>query len=98
MLSLEEVRIGIVGLGYVGLPLAVEFGKVMPTIGFDINASRIKELEACRDSTLEVDDGELSSATYLTYSDQTEALERCNVFIVTVPDNSMTAFGKCFSR
>jgi len=85
MLALEKVKIGIVGLGYVGLPLAVEFGKVMPTIGFDINTSRIKELEAGRDSTLEVAEAELAEATQLRYSDQLDRLRDCNVFIVTVP-------------
>jgi UDP-N-acetyl-D-galactosamine dehydrogenase len=85
MLSPEDVKLGIVGLGYVGLPLAVEFGKVMPTVGFDINLARIRELETGSDSTLEVDDAELASASYLSYSDQLDTLRGCNVFIVTVP-------------
>ncbi len=85
MLSLQETRIGIVGLGYVGLPLAVEFGKGMPTVGFDINTDRVRELRAGRDRTLEVDDAELAQATQLRYTDQAEDLRVCNVFIVTVP-------------
>ncbi|MGD8853922.1 MAG: Vi polysaccharide biosynthesis UDP-N-acetylglucosamine C-6 dehydrogenase TviB [Gammaproteobacteria bacterium] len=85
MIGLQEARIGIVGLGYVGLPLAVEFGKVMPTVGFDIKAQRIRELRAGRDSTLEVNDTELGGAVHLTYTDELTTLRQCNVFIVTVP-------------
>lgn len=85
MLKIEEVKIGIIGLGYVGLPLAVEFGKLMPTVGFDINTDRIAELQSGKDSTLEVDEAELSEAVQLSYSDQVDALKTCNVFIVTVP-------------
>ena len=85
MLSVEEAKIGIIGLGYVGLPLAVEFGKLMPTVGFDINARRINELKSGKDSTLEVDGDELAGSTQLTYTDQLDELGRCNVFIVTVP-------------
>jgi UDP-N-acetyl-D-galactosamine dehydrogenase len=85
MLSLEDVRIGIVGLGYVGLPLAVEFGKVLPTVGFDIDESRVRELQECRDRTLEVDGTELASAIHLRYSDRLDSLRDCNVFVVTVP-------------
>ena len=55
MLSIDEAKVGITGLGYVGLPLAVEFGKVMPTVGYDINTARIDELRSGKDSTLEVD-------------------------------------------
>jgi len=85
MLKVEEAKIGIIGLGYVGLPLAVEFGKLMPTVGFDINADRISELKSGKDSTLEMDAIELSESSYLSYSDQLEALKDCNVYIVTVP-------------
>ena len=85
MLSVEEAKIGIIGLGYVGLPLAVEFGKLMPTVGFDINTKRINELKSGKDSTLEVDGDELAGSTQLTYTDQLDELGRCNVFIVTVP-------------
>ena len=85
MFLLEEAKIGIIGLGYVGLPLAVEFGKVMPTLGFDINSGRIKALRQGRDSTLEVTADELAAATELTYTDQADQLSSCNVYIVTVP-------------
>ncbi len=85
MLSVEQAKIGIIGLGYVGLPLAVEFGKLMPTVGFDINTPRINELRSGKDSTLEVDSDELAGAKQLSYTDQLDELGRCNVFIVTVP-------------
>ena len=85
MLKIEETKIGIIGLGYVGLPLAVEFGKLIPTVGFDINANRIAELSSGKDSTLEVDAIELSESVHLSYSNQLEALKSCNVYIVTVP-------------
>jgi len=85
MLTVEEARIGIIGMGYVGLPLAVEFGKKMPTTGFDIDAERIHELKSGRDSTLEVDEAELAEATQLGYTGQADGLRDCNVFIVTVP-------------
>ncbi|EPV0455957.1 Vi polysaccharide biosynthesis UDP-N-acetylglucosamine C-6 dehydrogenase TviB, partial [Shigella sonnei] len=73
------------GLGYVGLPLAVEFGKKVTTIGFDINKSRIDELRNGHDSTLECSNLELLEATKLTYACSLDALKECNVFIVTVP-------------
>ena len=82
---MENVKIGIIGLGYVGLPLAVEFAKKYPTTGFDINSGRINELKSGLDSTLEVDREELKQATQLQYSDSVEALASCNVYIVTVP-------------
>jgi len=85
MLTIEEARIGIIGLGYVGLPLAVEFGKKMPTVGFDTNADRVSELKSGKDSTLEVDEAELAEAVQLGYADRAEDLRACNVFIVTVP-------------
>ncbi len=85
MLSLDNTKIGIIGLGYVGLPLAVEFGKKYPTIGFDVNGQRIAELQAGKDSTLEVDADELASARQLQYADAIAALSGCNVYIVTVP-------------
>lgn len=78
-------EIAIIGLGYVGLPLAVEFGKQYSTLGFDINTVRLAELSAGVDSTLEVSNEELAQATYLTYSNELEDLRDCNVFIVTVP-------------
>ena len=80
-----NTTIAIVGLGYVGLPLAVEFGRIMKTVGFDINQHRIDELKAGHDSTLETTDAELKSATQLSYTTNLEDLRDCNVFIVTVP-------------
>jgi UDP-N-acetyl-D-glucosamine/UDP-N-acetyl-D-galactosamine dehydrogenase len=74
-----------VGLGYVGLPLAVEFGKQYPTVGFDLKLARIKELAAGRDSTLEVSRQELKGATTLTFTAHVKDLKRCNVYVVTVP-------------
>lgn len=85
MQHLEESRIAIIGLGYVGLPLAVEFGKRYDTLGFDINQARIEELRAGRDSTLEVDAGELAAAGRLRFSSAVDDMRACNVYIVTVP-------------
>jgi UDP-N-acetyl-D-glucosamine/UDP-N-acetyl-D-galactosamine dehydrogenase len=79
------VRLAIIGLGYVGLPLAVEFGKHIPVVGFDIKQPRIAELAAGHDSTREVDAAELAQARQLGFSADPEALRQCNVFIVTVP-------------
>ena len=90
-MKLENTKIGIIGLGYVGLPLAVEFGKKYPTIGFDINQARVDELKGGTDSTLECSPEELAEATSLTYSTDLNHLNECNVYIVTVPtpvDNS----------
>jgi UDP-N-acetyl-D-galactosamine dehydrogenase len=84
-LNLDKAKLGIIGLGYVGLPLAVEFGKRFPTVGFDIKEARVAELRAGRDSTLEVDRKELKSSTHLEYATDLKALRRCNVFIATVP-------------
>ena len=81
----DSVHVGIIGLGYDGLPLAVEFGKQMPTTGFDINAARVAELRTGRDHTLEVDPEELASAKMLRFSTDLADLEACNVYIVTVP-------------
>jgi UDP-N-acetyl-D-galactosamine dehydrogenase len=78
-------KIGIIGLGYVGLPLAVEFGKVMDVVGFDINQERIAELKNGHDRTLEVDEKELKSATKLSFSFDPQELKSVNYFIVTVP-------------
>ncbi|HET6471286.1 MAG TPA: Vi polysaccharide biosynthesis UDP-N-acetylglucosamine C-6 dehydrogenase TviB [Pseudomonadales bacterium] len=85
MTDLADARPAIVGLGYVGLPLAVEFGRRYPTIGFDINQARVNELRHRRDSTLEVSGEELGAATHLKYSTDLADLSSCNVFIVTVP-------------
>jgi UDP-N-acetyl-D-galactosamine dehydrogenase len=84
-LESDNLRLGVIGLGYVGLPLAVEFGRQLPTLGFDINTQRIAELRSGVDHTLEVEPQELQRATHLTYSAELEDLARCNVFIVTVP-------------
>ncbi|MEW9581492.1 Vi polysaccharide biosynthesis UDP-N-acetylglucosamine C-6 dehydrogenase TviB [Paraburkholderia sp. DGU8] len=85
MLSPHELKLGIVGLGYVGLPLAVEFSKHCPVVGFDINRARISALREGRDITLEVDDSELAAATGMQFSAEVEDLRDCNVFIATVP-------------
>jgi UDP-N-acetyl-D-galactosamine dehydrogenase len=83
--SVKNTSIAIVGLGYVGLPLAVEFGKIYPTVGFDINQKRIQELQSGQDFTLEVSAEELASAQYLRYSCSITDIAPCNVYIVTVP-------------
>jgi UDP-N-acetyl-D-glucosamine/UDP-N-acetyl-D-galactosamine dehydrogenase len=85
MLRIQDLKLAVVGLGYVGLPLAVEFGKRRPVIGFDINRRRIEELQRGHDHTLEVDDEEMASAAQLTYTDDRARLAEANVFIVTVP-------------
>ncbi|HYW04940.1 MAG TPA: nucleotide sugar dehydrogenase [Gammaproteobacteria bacterium] len=85
MLTLEECRVGLIGLGYVGLPLAVEFGKHFPTLGFDLKPERVQELREGWDRTLEVDAAELACATRLRYSDDPSELVDCNVYVVTVP-------------
>jgi UDP-N-acetyl-D-glucosamine/UDP-N-acetyl-D-galactosamine dehydrogenase len=85
MIDFSEVRLGIIGLGYVGLPLAVEFGKILPTLGFDLNPRRIEELTAGDDQTLEVSGEELAEAGQLSFSAEPEALAACNVFIIAVP-------------
>jgi UDP-N-acetyl-D-galactosamine dehydrogenase len=83
--NLSETRIAVVGLGYVGLPLAVEFGRHYDTVGFDINAARIAELRSGRDSTLEASADELRAASRLRYTTDIEMLRDRDVFIVTVP-------------
>jgi UDP-N-acetyl-D-galactosamine dehydrogenase len=85
MRGLSKHKIAIIGLGYVGLPLAVEFGKKYRTVGFDINAPRIKALKAGRDVTLETTGAELEAARKLRFSAQPKDLKACNIFIVTVP-------------
>lgn len=82
---LQEKTIAIIGLGYVGLPLAVEFGKVRQVIGFDINAKRVRELYGGQDFTLECSFQELSEASYLHYSSDSDDLKEAQIFIVTVP-------------
>ncbi len=85
MLSIADLKIAVIGLGYVGLPLAVEFGKKVPVVGFDIYQKRIDELKNGQDHTLEVYPEELKKATQLSYSANLEDLKNCNFFIVTVP-------------
>ena len=84
-MNLENIKIAIIGLGYVGLPLAVEFGKRYATLGFDINTERIDQLRAGHDRTLETTTQELTSATRLLFDTDASSLAECNVFIVTVP-------------
>lgn len=112
MFNLRNCRIGIVGLGYVGLPLAVEFGKHFDTVGFDVNERRIAELKARRDRTLEVPRAELAGATRLAFTTNLADLKRCRVYIVTVPTpidqynrpdlkpliNASTSVGKVLKR
>lgn len=83
--NLKNIKIAIIGLGYVGLPLAVEFGKKFPVIGYDINNQRIKNLKKGIDDTLETSKRELSDATYLKYSNNHEDMKSQNCFIITVP-------------
>ena len=85
MLQLSDLKIAIIGLGYVGLPLAVEFGKQVPVIGFDIHQKRIDKLKSGQDHTLEVSPDELKQASKLSYSADLAELKECNFFIVTVP-------------
>ena len=85
MRVLRDAKIGIIGLGYVGLPLAVEFGKKYCTVGFDINSARIDELRLGRDATLEATAKDLKSSKKLTFTNTAKELEKCNIFIVTVP-------------
>ncbi len=83
--NIDELKIGIIGLGYVGLPLAVEFGKKYPTVGFDISKARVAELAGGTDSTLECSPEELAEATKLTYTSELEGIRDCNFYVVTVP-------------
>ena len=85
MQDISTARIGIVGLGYVGLPLAIEFGKKYPTIGLDVKTKRIDELKSGVDSTCEVDADELASTGQLSFTSDIGDLADCNVYIVTVP-------------
>lgn len=85
MLNLNNINIGVIGLGYVGLPLAVEFSKKFTVIGFDTNIDRINELKNFKDSTLELDESELKKAEFLEFSSEVNDLSDCNFYIVTVP-------------
>lgn len=90
-MNIENQKVALIGLGYVGLPLAVEFGKVRPVLGFDINDARIAELRSGKDSTLEVTTEDLVAATQLEYSSDRSKLKECDIFIVTVPTPIDTA-------
>jgi UDP-N-acetyl-D-galactosamine dehydrogenase len=85
MLSLEAARIAVIGLGYVGLPLAAAFGRLYDTVGYDLDSGRIAELREGRDRTLELDPEELAAADRLTFSDRSADLAGRNIFVVTVP-------------
>ncbi|WP_198265749.1 Vi polysaccharide biosynthesis UDP-N-acetylglucosamine C-6 dehydrogenase TviB [sulfur-oxidizing endosymbiont of Gigantopelta aegis] len=85
MITLGNTKLAIIGLGYVGLPLAVEFAKKYPVIGFDINTSRITELKSGKDTTLELTSDELTQTGQLQYTSNVDDLKSCNVYIVTVP-------------
>ena len=85
MQNLRKCRIAVVGLGYVGLPLAVEFGRRFTTVGFDVKPARIAQLRAGRDVTLEVSRAQFKAARHLAFTSQLQDLKRCDVFIVTVP-------------
>ena len=84
-MQIQDVKLAVVGLGYVGLPLAVEFGKKRQVLGFDINQRRVAELKEGRDHTLEVEPAELAEAVHLSFSSEAEHLAQSNVYIVTVP-------------
>lgn len=83
--DLDDVKLAVVGLGYVGLPLAAEFAKVRSVVGFDVNEARIAELRSGHDRTLELSPSELAEAKHVHYSSDAESLANCNTFIVTVP-------------
>jgi UDP-N-acetyl-D-glucosamine/UDP-N-acetyl-D-galactosamine dehydrogenase len=84
-MTLKLEKLAVVGLGYVGLPVAVAFGRKLPTVGFDINSTRIADLKRGRDATLEVSAEELDGAMHLSFSEKLDDLRDCNMFIVTVP-------------
>jgi len=83
--DIKQLRIGVIGLGYVGLPLAVEFGRKYPTVGFDVKAERVAELEAGTDSTLETSAEELKDAKHLSFTTEAAQIAECNFYVVTVP-------------
>jgi UDP-N-acetyl-D-glucosamine/UDP-N-acetyl-D-galactosamine dehydrogenase len=84
-MNIKDINLAIIGLGYVGLPLAVEFGRIRSVVGFDVNKKRIDELKNNTDSTLEVSTPELRAASFLTFTNDIRDLSKCNCFIVTVP-------------
>ncbi len=83
--DLSKVKLCVIGLGYVGLPIAIEFGKIVPTIGFDINEKRIKDLSAGIDQTLEIEKEDMENSPHLSFTSDSDSLKICNVFIITVP-------------
>ena len=85
MRSMDELRLAVIGLGYVGLPLAAEFGKTFPVVGFDVDAERVDQLRRGHDRTLEMSAEELAEAKQLEFATDLAAIAGCNVFIVTVP-------------
>ncbi len=85
IVKIEDIKLSIIGLGYVGLPLAVEFGRKRPVVGFDINQRRIDELKAGNDITLETTQEELAAAKHVSYTTNLDDLHACNCYIVTVP-------------
>ena len=85
MIDLKSTKIAVIGLGYVGLPLAVEFGKIFPTIGYDLNSKRIAALRAGDDTTREVTADELAQVPHLTFTETIDEIRDCNVYVVTVP-------------
>ena len=112
MRQLRDLKLAVIGLGYVGLPLAVEFGKRRSVIGFDIDERRIRELQSGNDYTNETTSQELAAACHLVFSSDPQALGECNCFIVTVPTpideykrpdlsalvNASTTVGKALKR
>ena len=82
---MTDIKIAIVGLGYVGLPLAVEFGKKFQTVGFDINESRVNDLIKAKDFTLEVSTQEINASSGLQFTTDINEINSCNIFIITVP-------------
>jgi UDP-N-acetyl-D-galactosamine dehydrogenase len=84
-MNLQDIKLAVIGLGYVGLPLEVEFGKQRSVVGFDINQKRIDQLKVGHDFTLETETEELQAAKHLQFSTTLDDLRSCNVYIVTVP-------------
>jgi UDP-N-acetyl-D-galactosamine dehydrogenase len=84
-MNIDNKAVAVIGLGYVGLPLAVEFGKIRQVIGFDIDENRIADLIGGKDRTLEMTSKNLKDAKYLNYSSDINALKAANIFIITVP-------------
>ena len=84
-MKLKSTKIGVIGLGYVGLPLAIEFSYQFPVIGFDINANRILDLNSGVDSTNEVEIANLKKANNIIFTSDADTLQDCNFYIVTVP-------------